>query len=1490
MKRRGAYGLIAVLAAALIGAGVWGAAWLTGTTEGVRWLMETVSRHTPLAISARQVEGRLIDRLQLGGVRVVLAPVEMEVDRLDFRWAPLRLLAGRIAAKELTLTGVQIRDNTPRDVPPDLAWPRVTGWVGFFDGGIDRLRANGLTYCRLDGPPVDVTTATAAVLWRNTLLSLSEIAVNAPSGRLTGSIVAGLSLPSLRFALGITPAGPVAGMDAFSLQGRFLPGRGPEQLAGGFTVSGSAGSVKRLELAGEAGMTRDAFNLRQLRLERPGRRGTLTGRGTVTLTAGKPLLAFELRAADLDLAPELGVPTDLSGTLTLTGTPSLYRGELKLANQGEGWRTAHLAGAYQGDGTGVKLAPLRGALLAGSVEGNLGIRWHDGISLEGAISGRNLNPVAIDPEWTGVINFDLAGDATWPGQAPPRGKVKGRLLESRLHGQALTGSVQADYAAGGLHVDRLTLQGKGFAIEAAGELDRRLAFDARVADLGRLIPRALGELRADGWVRWHGGRLEGSITGRGANLAAGGLRITAADLSARLGEEKGALPHVAATLRTVVYGGFRADSVTLEADGTGERHTVNAALHSGGTEARAALSGTYSRGSWRGEIVRFSGRDGVGPWSLDAPAQLSFAAGRISLAPLVITGVQAERLEIGGNLTSEPPGGSVRVAWNGLNMARMNPWLTEVRATGATSGSIRLRFPEGEPPAFSGNARAAGTVTAAGYGIAVREGSLSFDGGEQGMRAEVELRLAGGGVLNGAFSSAAPARLVIPETGRITAEWNDIDLAPLHRWLPGDLTLTGRLAGRATGNLLAGKRLDLTGKTSLVGGQIRWQRGKNGLDAAIRTAELSVGWQGALRGPAPEGDAGRLVLAGRAGAAGALTVDGRRISLDQVALSLDGNERGMHAEMGLSLAGGGTVKGRFSSPRPVALTVPDQGEAGLEWAGIDLSLIAPWLPRSVTLEGRFAGRATGALLVGERFAFTGDAALSGGNLRWTRPGGEIKGSLRSASFSWDWRGEALRGGAVLALAEQGEARGGFQLPLPARFPAAIDRKGPLQASLTGHVREQGILTSLFPGLIQESHGELDADLRVSGTWGEPKVEGTLKLARAGAYLPTAGIHVRDVELAMHLEKELIRIDSFRALSGTGHIEGAALVRLKGWEVAGYQGSITGERFRGVYLPEMQILVSPNLTFEGTPDRLSLRGEVRLPELIIISQPARAAVLPSKDVILVEAPKPVAKGSPMALDVQVRVVLGEKVLVKVEGIDAQLDGGIDLAFRRLDNITSKGEIRVVKGRYRAYGVDLEIVRGRLFYAGGPLNQPTLDILALRTVGDVRAGVTAGGILRAPVIKLYSEPAMPDVDVLAYIVFGHPLGSGNSGEQAAMMAQVAGSLLSQGQSSALQEQIKSRLGLSTLEIQSTAETSSLMGYKQIPVAPAGVAPARQSAGVAQTMLTVGKYLTPQLYFSYGRSLFTGGNLFRLRYDIFKRWQIETQTGSESGVDLYYKIDFN
>lgn len=1486
MNRKLIYWLVALLTAALIGAGVWGMAWLTGSAEGTRWLLDSLSRHTAFKISAGQVEGRLRDRLQLSDLHVTLAPFQIEIERLTFHWRPFFLLTSTVAVQELTLAGVHIQDNTPEETPPDLAWPRVPGVVNLFHGKIERLRVDDLTYRHLDKQPVRITAISSSLSFQNAFFVLPNLAVQSPLGSAGGSVVAGFARPSLRLDLALTPANPVAGMDGLSVQTRLSPGRHPEQLAGKFTAALRAGKINLLELTGELGMTRQAFNLRQLRLAAPGGHGQVTGGGTVALTTREPILDMRLKAASLDLSSELAFLSNLSGTMTFRGTPKQYGGEFAIAGHGKAWQRARLAGAYRGDDGQAKTTSVEGTLLGGTLQGNLIVDWRKEISLSGAIQGRNIDPAAFAPDWQGIINFDLAGSLAWPRQSPPRWELNAKLLSSRLHGQALTGEAQLTGIDNDIRIGSMAIRGKGFEVAAKGALHERLALTARVDELGQVIPGTTGNLRAQGWVRWRDGRLSGDFSARGGNLAAGEMRVANLQVTASLGEKDDSPLHVVASLRKPAYNRFQAETVTLDVEGSPLHHTLKAALHSPDVEAHLALAGTYHRGGWQGKINGFSGRNICGPWNLGAPAPLSFSAGMISLAPLVVRGPGRESLEISGELNRKPLEGSIRARWEELNIACVNPWLKVVRVAGSTNGNIQVGIKPGEQPVFIGRVRTLGTAKAEAYGITAQRASLIIEGGKNGLQAMLEFQLAGGGTGKGVFSSPGPARLSIPEQGEMTAEWTGIGLAPFLRQMPREIAVEGSLEGRMAGKLFPGKRLDLSGKIALARGKFHWQRDKDAFAAALHTASLSWSWRGALS--APEATAGQLAVTLRTGASGVLIVDGRSISLPQVSLNLDGNEQGLEAKINLALAGGGDLKGRFSSATPPRPALPGAGQMELEWNGIDLAIFRPWLPRALNLEGRLTGRTTGNLLPERRLAIQGEAALSGGKIRWFRPEGEINAALRSASLTWEWRGEALRGAYTLSLAEEGQARGSFQLPLAARLSPAFAPKGPLAASLTGRVREQGLIASLFPGFVQESHGELEADLQVGGSWEEPTYKGYLHLAKAGAYLPTAGIHVRDVELALHLEKDLLRIASFRMSSGPGLIEGTASVQLRRWQVIGYSGSINGDRFQAIYLPELQILCTPRLNFEGTPKKLAIRGELRLPELLITGLPTRDVVLPSKDVIIEGVPEPAAKTVPLALDVQVRLVLGDNVLVKLAGIDAKLEGNVELIFTTLNKITSRGVIRVAKGRYKAYGVDLEIVRGRLFYAGGPINQPTLDIMALRTSGSVRAGIMVAGNLQKPVIKLYSEPPMPDVDILSYLVLGQALT--RSAEQAGTLAQAAASLLSRGQSAGLQEQLKQRLGLSTLEIQAgTSVTTGNLGYKAIPVTPPGFAPTTPTGEIAQAMFTVGKYLTPQVYFSYGKSLFTGANLFRLRYDIFKKWQIETQTGTESSMDIYYKIDF-
>jgi len=251
-------------------------------------------------------------------------------------------------------------------------------------------------------------------------------------------------------------------------------------------------------------------------------------------------------------------------------------------------------------------------------------------------------------------------------------------------------------------------------------------------------------------------------------------------------------------------------------------------------------------------------------------------------------------------------------------------------------------------------------------------------------------------------------------------------------------------------------------------------------------------------------------------------------------------------------------------------------------------------------------------------------------------------------------------------------------------------------------------------------------------------------------------------------------------------------------------------------------------------------------------------------VLVDAPEPAPTAKlPLELDVAVRVTLGERVLVKAAGIDARLGGEVEILARDLEEISGRGRIEIREGAYSAYGLGLKVERGNILFAGGPVDRPTLDILALRNAGEVKAGVRVTGTPRQPLVKLYSDPLMPDTDILSYMVLGRPLGA--AGGDTDLLMTAAGVLLSQGESVVLQDRLKRRLGIDVLEVQ------------------AG------SGDVSSSVVTIGKYLSPRLYISLGHSLFTSTNEFRMRYRLFERWELESSVGVESGADLYYLIEF-
>jgi translocation and assembly module TamB len=146
----------------------------------------------------------------------------------------------------------------------------------------------------------------------------------------------------------------------------------------------------------------------------------------------------------------------------------------------------------------------------------------------------------------------------------------------------------------------------------------------------------------------------------------------------------------------------------------------------------------------------------------------------------------------------------------------------------------------------------------------------------------------------------------------------------------------------------------------------------------------------------------------------------------------------------------------------------------------------------------------------------------------------------------------------------------------------------------------------------------------------------------------------------------------------------------------------------------------------------------------------------------------------------------------------------------------------------------------------------------------AGIQVTGNVQAPIISLYSRPAMSDADILSYMLVGKAATS--DGVQTGLLMKAANSLFSRGQSAPTLEQLKKSLGLEDLEV----ETNQI--------------------GTEKAMVSVGKYLGPGLYASFGRSLFNSDYIISIRYSLTKNWEIRTTAGPQSGGDIYYKMEFD
>lgn len=533
----------------------------------------------------------------------------------------------------------------------------------------------------------------------------------------------------------------------------------------------------------------------------------------------------------------------------------------------------------------------------------------------------------------------------------------------------------------------------------------------------------------------------------------------------------------------------------------------------------------------------------------------------------------------------------------------------------------------------------------------------------------------------------------------------------------------------------------------------------------------------------------------------------------------------------------------------------DQGDvrARLDLESLRLATLTPFLPAGMTVEGGISGAAQLALVDGALTTVDSRFLLEKGSVQAPEQPplsfgpGEVQTELDNEGTILARLGLPLASGAV-----NGEVR------------LAPEPDGPLGGALNLSLPSLDFLPVFTPE-VTEASGSLNAKLSLGGTLSAPDWQLEARLDDGRLALFTPGLTLEQVRATVRTTPNNQLDLSFSAASGGGTIKGNGTAQLQAKPLRA-ELRIQGKDFQAANLPEAQAWVSPDLKVR-LEDTLRISGRVDIPRAVIEPEKfsTSGGVTPSGDQVFVEDGDQVAAQA-LPVNAEVTVALGKAVSLSGYGLETRLGGSITVLESPGSVTRARGALTLEDGKYEAYGQKLDIRRGRIVFAGGPITSPGLDLEAVRTPDkNVLVGIRVRGSIGQPDFQLFSEPPMEQNAQLSWLVLARPpseVGEGSEDSNA-----LAGAALALGLSGGdwLAQRIGSKVGLDEISI--------------------GTGDGEDSS---QAQFKVGKYIGPRLYVSYGVSLFQPGQIFRLRYDLGGGFAIQTETGVESGGDLLYTLE--
>ncbi len=586
-------------------------------------------------------------------------------------------------------------------------------------------------------------------------------------------------------------------------------------------------------------------------------------------------------------------------------------------------------------------------------------------------------------------------------------------------------------------------------------------------------------------------------------------------------------------------------------------------------------------------------------------------------------------------------------------------------------------------------------------------------------------------------------------------------------------------------------------------------------------------------------------------AAGTLNLDARRLAIASISADYRSQNFRLIAPAVLSFAQGISI---------------DHAQIGAQEAVFDLAgQIAP----------AFDLRASLAHVTAELFNVFTPGLLASGTLeaqaRLQGSPSSPTGSVTLDAEDVHFADEAATGLPALAVRAQAQLAGdtatvkaalsgGPSSQLTAEGTVPLNAGGALNLAMGGKL-DAGLVNPLLEARGMRATGAFALEATVTGSSAAPKVGGGITLSGGSLRDFGHGVNLSDINAEVVGTDAGLQIKSFKAKAATGSVgvTGTLGVLQHGMPV---DLVVTARNAQPIASSIVTANLDADLRVSGTAlQRLDVAGTIHVNRATIgipDSLPPDVAVL---DVRRRGSTAPVAAGGKLVVGIDVVIQAPQEVLVQGRGLDAELGGEIKLSGTSQD-LVANGGFDLHRGSFTIAGNKLSFTQGRVGFDGAGLRKtidPTLFFIAEANVGDATVTLRITGVADAPQFEFSSNPALPQDEIMARLLFGESAAQ-LTALQVAQIGAALATLTGVGGSGANPlVKLQKSLGLDRLTVGANTTTTATGAV--------------ENNGAA---IEAGRYVTKRVYVEAKQST-AGTSQLQVDVDLSKHLKLQTRLGN-------------